>query len=156
MDTNVRLGICVACSFLAPSTHHQLYRQQIAIMHIRQPGLSKHCIDVWLPNNVELLSAVFLQPGKQWICPNFLEDAHHCGRKLSLVGAATSIIFVATEVLSRQTHLLLQQKYACRDKTFVMTKLCLCDKFCCDKHTFVTTKDLFCRNKNYTCGSSRQ
>ena len=62
-----------------------------------------------------------------------------------LAGAATSIIFVTTKVLSQQTHvcrdktcLLTWQKYACHDKTFVTTKL-FC---CCDKHNFVMTSIL--------------
>ena len=42
---------------------------------------------------------------------------------LSLAGAATSIIFVATKHLSRQN-------------------------ICRDKHAFVATKDIFCRNKH--------
>ena len=73
--------------------------------------------------------------------PKILEDTHHCGRKLSLV-APTSIIFVATKVLSRQKTS--WQMYACHDKTFVMTKLCVTnvllrqayfchDKIMCDK-----------------------
>ena len=64
--------------------------------------------------------------------------------------------------LSRQTHvyhdktcLLSWQKYACHDKTFVITKLfCCCNKHnfvatifcCCDKHTFFTTN--MCRDKS--------
>ena len=64
--------------------------------------------------------------------------------------------------LSRQTHvyhdktcLLSWQKYACHDKTFVITKLfCCCSKHnfvatifcCCDKHTFFTTN--MCRDKS--------
>ena len=46
--------------------------------------------------------------------------------KLSLAGAATSIIFVATNTCCRdETRLLSRQKYTCRDKTSVVTKLCL-------------------------------
>ena len=50
---------------------------------------------------------------------------------VSLAGAATSIIFVATNMcLSRQKKCLLsRQKYACRDKTFVTTKLCLSPQY---------------------------
>ena len=52
------------------------------------------------------------------------------------------------------------QKYACCNKTFVMTKLCLSwqifvttnvllwQMFCCDHHTFVTTNNLFCHDKH--------
>ena len=75
---------------------------------------------------------------------------------LSLAGTATSRIFIVTNVLSQQTRLLSRQKYACRDKTFVETKLC----FFLDKHTFVATN--ICRDKSFvakkkdTCGSSRQ
>ena len=58
-----------------------------------------------------------------------------------------------SHVCCDKTHLLSQQKCACRDKTFVMTKI-----FCHDKHNFaatkvlswqsyfVVTKDLFCRD----------
>ena len=78
-----------------------------------------------------------------------------------------------------KTRLLSRQKYACRDnfchdkKLFVATKIfCATNiilprqKFCRGKHTFVATKECFvatntgcenvCRDKNYTCGSSRQ
>ena len=74
-----------------------------------------------------------------------------------------------------KTRLLSRQKYACRDNiTFVnfdATKYIYRDKhvFCRDTHTFVETKDVFCRykyvfvatkfffrDKNDTCGSSRQ
>ena len=69
------------------------------------------------------------------------------------MGAATSVIFGATKVLSQQTFCLPQRKYACCDKhvchneTFVATNICL------DKHNFVTTKVLlpqayFCRGKH--------
>ena len=52
--------------------------------------------------------------------------------------------FVATKVcLSRQT-------YFCPDKTFVATKLCLFRQNFCPQQTY------FCRDKNDTCGSSRQ
>ena len=84
---------------------------------------------------------------------------------VSLAGAATSIIFVATEVyiyMLAATNLLLWQNYVCCDKTFVATIF-----FCPDKHMFVTTSILlswqrmcafvatnsclslmFCHNKN--------
>ena len=97
---------------------------------------------------------------------------------ISVAGAATGIIFVAAIVLSWQTSdktsLLSWQKYACRDKTFVVTKIfChnkpfvvtnivwLCQKFGCDKHTFVATnmclsQQNVCRNKNDICRSSCQ
>ena len=42
---------------------------------------------------------------------------------VSLAGAATSIIFVPTKILSRQM-------------------------FCSDRHVFVTTKHIFCRDKS--------
>ena len=51
---------------------------------------------------------------------------------LSLAGAATSIIFVATKLIF------------CRDKTHLLSR----QKFCLGKHTFVATKDLFCRDKH--------
>ena len=54
------------------------------------------------------------------------------------------MIFVGikqTCVCRDKTRLLSRQKYACRDQTFVATKLWL--RFCRDKHTFVTTKDVF-------------
>ena len=86
------------------------------------------------------------------------------GCNVSLAGAATSIIFVATKVLSTfvaTNTCLSQQKYACRDKImFVQTNILLSRQayFCGDKHvfvaknicrdiTFVTTK-IFCRDKH--------
>ena len=94
-------------------------------------------------------------------------------RFLSLVGAATSIIFVATNtslsrlirVCSNKTRLLLRQKYGCRDKVnliFVAKNVCR-DKrrvlsrqirVCRYKHVFVATKLL--SRQNDTSGSSRQ
>ena len=82
------------------------------------------------------------------------------GRELSLAGAATSIIFVTTKVVSRHTCLS-QQTYFCRNKSFVVTNIC-CDKhnftatnilslqayFCHDKHVFVSTKHIFCHDKS--------
>ena len=79
---------------------------------------------------------------------------------ISMVGTATSMIFVTTKVLSPQMHV-------CGDKhLLVMTK----HIFCCDKSMLVATtntrlsrqivmtevlsKHMF--DKNYTCGSSRQ
>ena len=60
------------------------------------------------------------------------------GAPLSLVGAATSIIFVATT-----TNVILSQQKFCRDKlTFVATNTCL-------------SRQNFFRVKNDTCGSSR-
>ena len=70
---------------------------------------------------------------------------------LSLAGAVTSIIFVATKVLSGPTRVcrdkimfiatklscLSWQNYVCRDKRFVATKI-----FCRDKHNFVATNVL--------------
>ena len=79
-----------------------------------------------------------------------------------------------TRVCRDKTRLLSRQKYACRDECFVGTYTCLFvatkDKimfvaiktFGRGKHTFVATKDVclsrqyFCRDKNDTCGSSRQ
>ena len=73
---------------------------------------------------------------------------------LSLAGAATTIIFVATNTcLSRQST------------PFVATKVCLLwQKFCRVKNMsllsrqayFCRDKYVFCRDKNDTCGSSRQ
>ena len=72
--------------------------------------------------------------------------------QLSLVGAATSIIFVVTKVLSQQTcvchdktHLLSQQKYACRNKKIFLLRQNLWQIFVAtntkiffrDKHNFV-------------------
>ena len=80
---------------------------------------------------------------------------------LSLARAATSVIFVATNVLSRQTRLLWRQKYACSDKTsFVVTKVCLSrhnfsrdrrvfvgHEFCRGNHHFVAIKDVYQNDK---------
>ena len=87
---------------------------------------------------------------------------------LSLVEAATSIIFVATKVSLWQTCLSSWQKYACCDKRFVKkimfvaTKwqtfnksfvatniILLRQKFCHDKSMLVVTKPL--SQQNYVC-----
>ena len=93
-----------------------------------------------------------------------------CGNTLSLVGAATSNIFVATNVLLRQTRvcynkhvcydktcLLSRQKYGCQDKTFVQTNIFLLRQ----KHNFVATKLLprqayFCRDKHVFVATTKQ
>ena len=76
--------------------------------------------------------------------------------KPSLVGAAASIIFVATKVLLRQNvycdkqkTILSQQKFRRGKHASVVTK----DAFCHDKRVFVAT-NTFCHDKNDTCGSS--
>ena len=53
---------------------------------------------------------------------------------------ATSILLLRQKTCFFVARLLSQQKYACRNKTFVATKLCLRQRFCHDKHTFVATK----------------
>ena len=62
--------------------------------------------------------------------PHKVSDLGLCIESVSLVGAATSIIFAATNVLSRQ--------YFCRNESFVVPDIC------CNKHklTFVATKHL--------------
>ena len=89
---------------------------------------------------------------------------------LSLARAATSIIFVATNMYKRVSvateHVFCPDKNMlvvtklCRDKNmFVVTKLCrdkntlVETKLCRDKNMLVVTK--LCRDKNDTCGSSR-
>ena len=63
------------------------------------------------------------------VCPLCLSATTTEGHWISLVGAATNIIFVVTKVLCvfhDKTCLLLQQRYACCDKhnfVFVMTKI---------------------------------
>ena len=69
------------------------------------------------------------------------------GWKVSMAGAATSIIFVATNMCLSQQHVsccnksmlvvtFVTVKYFCCNKSFVTTNIC------CDKHVFVTTKDV--------------
>ena len=91
----------------------------------------------------------------------------HDGSKISLAGAAKSIIFVVTKhsfcrdrsmlvimakVLSWQAYfchdktcLLSWQKYACHDKTVVMTNTCFVSTNICQDKSFVVTK-LFCHD----------
>ena len=103
-------------------------------------------------------------------------------KKVSLTGAAISIIFVMTKVLLWQTHVMdktyllswqnfchdeTQQTHVCPDKiTFVATNIChtCCNKnvlswqayFCCDKRRFVVTKIILvaalANNKKEVCG----
>ena len=76
-------------------------------------------------------------------------------QSLSLAGTATSIIFVATKVLSGQTRvcrdktcILSRQNYVCCNKTFVATNIILSRQayLCRDKHVFVATN--ICRDKH--------
>ena len=72
--------------------------------------------------------------------------------------------FVTTSILlSQQTHvcldklhLLLQQKCACCDKTFVMTKDYFVMTNACATTNTCLSRQKFCHDKNVTCGSSRQ
>ena len=86
---------------------------------------------------------------------------------LSLAGAATSIIFVATKhVFCRDKIRFVATKLFFHDKTFVRTNICFVATK--NKHTFVATNTSLsrqaclcrskhiCRDKNDTCGSSRQ
>ena len=102
-----------------------------------------------------------MKSNRQFSLVQFSSRWNLCTPSLALAGAAATTIFVATSILfSRQktcfvatNTYLSRQKQACRDKTFVATKY-----VCRDKITFVATKDVFCvcRDKNDTCGSSRQ
>ena len=76
---------------------------------------------------------------------------------LSLVGAVTSIIFVATKVLSSQNMSFRHNKtfvaktLFCHNKTFLVTNICsekqfCCDTFCYDKSMLVRTKLLLRQN----------
>ena len=80
--------------------------------------------------------------------------------QLSLVAAATSIVFVVTKPLSQQTplswqtpvccdktRLLSQQKRACHNKKHN----CVSTNICRDKHVFVVAKRIFCCDKKYAC-----
>ena len=98
-----------------------------------------------LSNTTELnRECVFLIIG--WSCSWLLCDAffyHWC--ELPQI-----IIF-----FHYKTHLLLRQKYACRDKTFVVTELCLSwqNIFVATKllswQIFFCNKHMFCRNKSF-------
>ena len=81
---------------------------------------------------------------------------------LSLVGAATSIIFVATNIFvvtntclclsQHKTRLLLRQMYACHDKSFVTTNIFLSwQNLYCDKHMLLATS-LFLSRQTRVCG----
>jgi len=104
-------------------------------------------------------------------------DSEPAMLRLTTGRTATSIIFVMTMFCQNKTHLMSRQKYACRNETFVTTKLCLLQQnifvmtkhifchdkimqvpFLCDKHAFVMTKvllwqtwfccDKFCQDKH--------
>ena len=75
---------------------------------------------------------------------------------VSLVGTATSIIFVMTKhifchdrsmfVMTKHAFVMTNTILSCRGKhNFVVTK----DVFCCDKHMFIMTKVLLSRLKSY-------
>ena len=132
----------------------------------------------YLKNNNNKTPAVGTCTGK--IMNKF--NCHH--GLLSLEGAATSVIYVMTKVLSQQTcvchdkHMLVMtnvlclSQALCSGKSMLVAMFCYdtcacCDKylsrqtkFCHDKHTFGMTKYVFCHDKhvccdkNYTCGSS--
>ena len=102
------------------------------------PGVSALCpvsaLRVRCQRSVPGVSTLWRVPEIGWSVsqpfPRQLNDMFD--RKLqladSIIGAATSISFVAANVLSRQ-------KYACRGKCFVATKVCLSrQNVCHDKH----------------------
>ena len=103
-----------------------------------------------------------------FMCWLFNDSMQNCSRgcgfqcaKLLLVGAAASIIFVATKhVFCRDKNMLVvtivlsrffknyfvAKKHLSR-KIFAAANIILSrQKFCCVKHTFVATKDVFCRD----------
>ena len=77
---------------------------------------------------------------------------------ISVVGAAISIIFVATkDMFCHDKNTCLSQKYTCHDKTCVLTKLCLLQhifvvtkvllrqtRVCHDKHSYIMRKKFCC------------
>ena len=66
--------------------------------------------------------------------------------RLSLSGAATSIIFVVTSFVATK----LSKVCLSRQKYFVVTNIILsCQKFCRGKHTFAVTKDMFCHHDSH-------
>ena len=114
---------------------------------------------------------------------------------LSLAGAATSIIFVATKffwgldnvfvatkqvfcrdksmvvatkLLSKQNIFSLSRQnmsfvaiklwkyHFCPDKSFVATNMCLSRQMFVGTNVILSRQTRVCRDKNYTCGSSRQ
>ena len=90
-----------------------------------------------------------------------MQVQHWC-KVVSSAGAATSTIFVVTNILSRQTHvfcnksmlvatkLLSQQTYFCWDKYLSWQTILSQQKFCHDKLTFVATKVCLSQQQN-TC-----
>ena len=59
------------------------------------------------------------------------------------------VLSLAWDGLSSITGGSCHKYHFCRDKSFVMTKLCLSgQRFCRNKHAFVTTKDVFCCDKS--------
>ena len=84
---------------------------------------------------------------------------------LLLAGAATSIIFVATKhVFCRDKSMLvgtnITNKYIAakiyRHKTLVMTKICSSRQALLSRQKMCLSRQNFYRDKNDTCGSSRQ
>ena len=75
-----------------------------------------------------------------------------CREKRMLVATKVLLqqnIFVVTKLFSRQIFVATNNFFA----TKVLSRQAY---FCRDKHVFVATKHIFCRDKNDTCGSSRQ
>ena len=92
--------------------------------------------------------------GAMWNCCHLGASSLHtiqsCTSLLSLAGVTTSIIFVATKVLSQQTsvchekHMLVVTKHIfCRNKSMFITT-----KVLSQQAYFVTTNDVFCCNKS--------
>ena len=161
-DTNTtkqRKGLC-GFNALALLGHY------VAVNVIIFRAITKHQTSDW-----QIVSSDHpLEPSRMNLLLRSKLDILECVLKLSLAGAATSIIFVATNTcLSRQICVfpwqntcLSLQNYVCRDKYFSGQRFCR-DKnilsrqkifwrqnFCHGKHTCFS-RQKFCRDKN-TCG----
>ena len=128
-----------AFSFFFNVCHHQL-RQFLGLPTAQNTLLVSSLMSVII--SLEMVSGTHYNTSYAFSFL-FLVDVCHVWSQVSLAGVATSIIFVRTKVLS-------WQKYACRNKSFVVTSLHLSRQTCVghDKSKFVTTKHVFCRDKS--------
>ena len=126
-------------------------------------GQSEKKLEAERTKKAEIINTEFLAVGET--CQAIFSKCSRLKnqKSLSLAGAATSMIFVTTNmcllwqtcVCHDKTCLLSQQKYACCDKTFAVTNIFL------SQEIFVTTNIIlswrkFCRGKHTSLGAQRR
>ena len=139
LTCDVVLLLHMPFSFITPLI--QTSRHKIAALIVMLPQLRCQFLANGTGNQVKNC-CVYLKKFFFLLLWIYISIAH--APSLSLMGALTSTIFVATRQLRllRQTRLLSQQEYACCHKSLAQKHVC------CNNNKIVATKRIFCRNRS--------